>query len=146
MRILALLLLVLSGCSSPSNTIDQFSWLTGKWERTNGDSNSASYEVWDRKTDGLKGLGVTIQNSDTVFKEGLSIIKKDQNYFYVAEVAHNDRPTYFKITSISKDGFTCENPEHDFPKKIDYKIDRDTMTATISGNGKSIPFVFKKVE
>lgn len=91
-------------------------------------------------------MGVTLRGSDTVFVEKLSIIEKDGILNYVAEVAHNASATYFKFTAISETGFTCVNPSHDFPKKIEYALDGNRLTATISGDGKSIPFYFKKID
>ena len=71
-------------------------------------------------------------------------IKIDGKFYYVAEVSHNPDPTYFEMTSISDNGFICENPDHDFPKKITYKLENGVLIATISGNGKEIAFVFKR--
>lgn len=104
----------------------------------------SAFESWEVTKKTLTGIGVTLRGVDTVFMESLSIIEKDQNLYYVANVSENASPTLFKITSISKRGFVSENPQHDFPKKIEYLLDGETLTATISGDGKAIPFVFKK--
>ena len=94
--------------------------------------------------DGLAGQGLTLRGADTVFVENLSILLKGDAYFYVAEVAHNKTPTFFEITSLDAGKFTCENPQHDFPKKISYTLNDNVLTVVISGDGKSIPFIFKK--
>ncbi|WP_315820030.1 hypothetical protein [Paraflavitalea speifideaquila] len=62
----------------------------------------------------------------------------------MADVPQNKEPVYFKLTAITKDGFTCENPNHDFPKKIDYKLDGNKLRATISGDGKAIDYLFER--
>jgi hypothetical protein len=49
-------------------------------------------------------------------------------------------------TEISAASFTCENPEHDFSKKIVYQKDGDKLKATISGDGGSIDYFFEKVQ
>ncbi len=44
-------------------------------------------------------------------------------------------------------GAFCQvNPEHDFPKKIAYKLTGKTIKATISDNDKSIDFLFVRME
>lgn len=43
------------------------------------------------------------------------------------------------------DSFVCENPQHDFPKKITYKLTGNHIYTTISGNGKTIPYNFVRV-
>lgn len=128
-----------------AQSFKSFRWLEGSWERQNTKQGSSAFENWEIDSKyGLKGQGLTLKGSDTVFVEKLSIVFKDQKYFYVAEVSHNAAPTYFEITQIGKNQFMCENPEHDFPKKIAYFLEGNKLTATISGNGKEIPFVFLK--
>ncbi len=120
-------------------------WLEGAWNRTNLKPGSSAHESWTRISDKeLKGQGVTLKGKDTAFVEKISIIVKDNALYYVADVPHNKQPVYFKFTAITADGFVCENPEHDFPKKIEYRQEGSILKATISGNGKAIPFVFER--
>jgi hypothetical protein len=62
----------------------------------------------------------------------------------VADVPENKEPVYFKLTTITDHSFTCENPQHDFPKTISYIKDGIKLKATISGNGKSIEYLFDR--
>ncbi len=146
MRLL-LLTLVFSACSSQAQEFKKLDWLIGQWERQNVRPGRTALEAWERDVQkGLVGIGVTLQGADTVFVEKLSIIEKDGELFYVANVSSNASPTFFKFTSMDENAFVSENPEHDFPKKIAYKLEGDILTATISGDGKEIPFLFKKVD
>jgi hypothetical protein len=148
MKKLALLTVFLSGALIiQAQSFKDFTWLTGTWERQNTKAESSALEVWEKLNKaGLKGLGVSLRGTDTVFAEKLSLVKKDDSFYYVAEVSQNSAPTYFKITSYSKNGFVCENPDHDFPKKIDYKLEVELLTVVISGDGEEIPFIFRKVD
>ena len=85
-----------------------------------------------------------MQEQDTAFIEKVTILIRDNNIYYVADVPENKQLVYFKITEIHDHGFICENAEHDFPKKISYQVDGHDLKAQISGNGKSIDYVFKK--
>lgn len=85
-----------------------------------------------------------MQGSDTVFIEKLKILEKEGHWYYVADVSHNSAPVYFKMTSADGSGFVCENPEHDFPKKITYRLDGDIINASISAGKKEIPFRFRR--
>lgn len=127
-----------------SQSLKDFKWLIGIWERSNIQKGTKTTETWSKIEDGYEGLGVTTKASDTIFTERLSIIKKDNDLYYVAEVSHNATPTYFKITSSARNRFICENPSHDFPKKITYKLKKHVLTAIISDDAKQIPFVFTK--
>jgi len=48
------------------------------------------------------------------------------------------------LISITDNSFVCENPQHDFPKKISYLKEGNKIKATISGDGKSFDYLFEK--
>jgi hypothetical protein len=50
--------------------------------------------------------------------EMITVLIRDDAIYYVADVPQNQQPVYFKFTEITESGFACENPDHDFPKKI----------------------------
>jgi len=121
-------------------------WLIGNWKRTDVKPGQSGTETWSvTSATSFKGLGVTLKGKDTVSLEKLSLIIRGNDIFYVADVTGNPKPVYFKMTSITGNSFVCENPEHDFPKKISYKLVGNKIEASISGNGKSIPYNFVKM-
>lgn len=128
-----------------SDTLDQLGWLLGEWQRTDMNPNQTAFETWSRaSSEKFAGIGVTLQDGDTVFLELLSLTFRDDKLYYVAEVAQNPEPTYFEVTQMTDSGFVVEAPQHDFPKKIAYTHDGNQMTAVISGDGRSIAFHFMK--
>ena len=121
-------------------------WLTGNWKRTNNKPGQTGTESWSVTSPfKLTGKGVTMQGSDTSFVDKLSLVKKGNDVFYVADVTGNPKPVYFKLTEITTDGFVCENADNDFPKKIAYNLINGHIKATISGNGKSVDYNFVKI-
>jgi len=127
------------------SSIDQVTWLEGKWTRTNSKAGQAGLEIWEKiSSTELSGQGITMHGTDTAFVENLRIIVRDGNLFYVADVPENQKPVFFQLTEIKQNSFTCENPEHDFPKKIAYSLQGNILHATISGNGKAIDYLFVK--
>lgn len=123
-----------------------FKWLIGSWKNENPRPDTMSKEIWSKQSDGsLIGLGITMKGKDTVFVERLRIIVKNDKFYFVAEVSQNKEPTFFEITQQDDAGFTAENPAHDFPKKIVYRKEGDLLIATTSGDGKEIPFLFRKM-
>ena len=146
MKLLHILIVLLSFQLVHAQKISSLKWLEGSWQRENTKPGTTAFEIWEWNKKTLTGIGFTLEKSDTVFVERLRIVAKDENLFYVADVAHNPEPTYFKITSVNKTGFTSENPAHDFPKKIEYTLDGNRMVSTISGDGKEIPFIFTKTD
>ncbi|HZI52259.1 MAG TPA: DUF6265 family protein [Chitinophagaceae bacterium] len=120
-------------------------WLEGTWIRTNVKPGREAHEKWQRvsSTEWL-GWGISMKGNDTAFVEKLKLVIKDDNIYYVADIVENKEPVYFKFTTITDHGFVCENPQHDFPKTINYQKNGNGIKATISGDGKSIDYLFEK--
>lgn len=123
-----------------------FSWLVGAWERTNEKEGQKTYEYWKKKKDGLLiGMGCTLKNGDTIWKENIVLRKKD-NWFFEVTGQGEDQPTIFRLTKVNHSSFTCENQENEFPKVIQYEKSATGLKAVISGGGPNITFEFKKAD
>ena len=146
---IALLILFGVSCffakSQPVSNVKELSWLEGNWKRINSKAGQSGVELWTKvSSTELKGRGITLQGSDTAFVEKIRIIVQDGSLYYIADVPENKKSVYFLFTDVKPNSFTCENPAHDFPKKIAYSLKDTKLTATISGNGKSTEYVFEK--
>lgn len=127
-------------------------WIEGDWE--NISDSSGFYESWIKINDSIfRGEAFVIAGGETVFSEKISIERKGNDIFYLANVSdQNDGTTVpFKLVSFSETGLVFENKEHDFPNKITYKkISENSIEAKIEGtsNGKTrteyFPFDRKK--
>lgn len=134
---------------APQANADNFrklSWLAGHWDRINSKPGSSGYEVWEKNSpQELTGYGITLKGKDTTFAEKFSIVAKDNQLHYVVSVlSDKQEPVSFLITSLTDVDFVCENPNHDFPKKIEYHLKGNQLHASISGDGRSIPFLFER--
>jgi hypothetical protein len=74
-----------------------------------------------------------------------------EGIFYTSTVEdqNNKQPTSFKLTSGNNNVFVFENPQHDFPKRIVYKlISADSLHAYIDDGNNSTKkrqdFYYKK--
>lgn len=132
------LLLILS--CKPSTQVQKPEFLIGNWERLNDVDGKSTYEIWNKD---FTGLGITIKNNDTVFKEILSIISINDTLTLKVEGVNNT-PTLFKFTKLTETSFVAENPTHDFPTKIKYWIENTQLKAHVSNKEFGIDFVFEK--
>jgi len=147
--IISLLLLMHVGNAQESNKqkFKKLEWLTGKWIRTNSGARQSGYETWNKVSDlKLSGKGITFKGKEVVFTENLELIVKGNDIFYVVTVSGETKPVYFRLTAITDNGFTCENPKQDFPKKITYSRSGNRAKAVISGDGKSVDYIFVREE
>lgn len=123
----------------------KLAWLEGTWLRTNPPAGQSGSERWFKSSPSeLQGHGVTFNGQDTLFVEKLRIMINEDRLYYVVDVPENQQPVFFKLTEITKAGFVFENPDHDFPQKIVYQVENGKLKATVSGNNKSLDFLFIK--
>lgn len=128
-----------------SEEFKKVEWVVGTWHRVNPKPGRSGVEVWKKVSNAeLHGRGISMKGNDTTFVEKLKITVKENNLYYIADVPENKGLVYFKFVHISDSGFTCENPGHDFPKKIQYELAGKQLKATISGGGKTIEYGFER--
>ena len=153
--VLILLILISISCSQNANR-DQsltedpaashnFDWLNGSWIRSNDEEGNSTYEHW-MKNSAIEytGLGYTLRGSDTIFKEGLRLIKTGEDWS-LEVTGVNEDPTLFLIIDHSDNSFKCENKNNEFPKLIEYSVHNNILLAKISDEETEISFSFKKL-
>ena len=124
------------------NNLKDLSWMFGHWERTNDKAGKKTVEFWEiLPSKELKGIGLTT-NPDTIFYEDMLIKMVDNQLVLQVKQKLSNNPTNFKITQLNSEGFICENPENDFPKRIHYFKTAQGMDATISNPGQAVSFKF----
>lgn len=147
-----LLLLICSiSCQQNATTyaeLEKANWFLGRWE--NNTPEGTFYEEWKVENDSVyKGESFYVKDKDTLFSESIQLIQRENNLFYIVTVPDQNeaKPVAFKLTSSTPEYLVFENPEHDFPKKITYKlVTKDSLYAEVSGDEKSQGFPFKKVK
>ncbi len=124
-------------------TSGNFDWLSGSWIRCNDEEGFRTYEHWIKSSDTeYAGLGYTLQDGDTVFKEELRLIKTDE--VWNLEVSGvNENPTLFLLIKQTENSFACENRHNEFPKLIEYSRQNNILFAKISDEETEISFSFK---
>lgn len=123
-----------------------FDWLLGNWKRVNDEEGKVTYESWEKKDNShYSGMGYTLLNTDTVWQEEMRLVKTVDGWDFEAISKGETAPTIFRLTEISRDAFTSQNPEHDFPTQIKYFKSGEALKAIISGDGMEIPFDFERM-
>jgi hypothetical protein len=131
-----LLVAVAAGVLS-AGELDRLRFLEGVWK---GEAGNAALE--ERWTDGAGGimLGVsrTLVPGKKAFFEFLRIEARPDGVFYVAQPGGRP-PTDFKLTEAAEGKAVFENPQHDHPKIIRYRLAGDTLVAEVEGDeGKEV--------
>lgn len=128
-------------------SINDAAWIAGCWSFERGGRTVA--EHWMAPAGGtMMGLSRTVAAGKTTEWEFLIIREGANGLDYVAKPSRQPEAT-FTAASVTGQEIVFENPAHDFPKRISYKRDGETLTAAIEGpmNGQNrrIEFPYKKV-
>jgi len=113
-------------------------WLASTWKNTAFNHT----ETWKQEGNTLQGHGLAMEGNDTLFYERLEINLDVNPMVYTSWVKgqNNGSGIKFKLTEATDTSWLFENPQHDFPKKIQYtKIGEAIMYARVSGHENKMP-------
>jgi len=134
-----LMSLIFLSCSEADKkknvTIESFGWLNGSWAMKENDGTIT--EQWKQVNDSLMEGSSDFIKGDSVFPfEKIRLFRRGGNFYYEAKAAkqNNEQPVEFTLSSFSDSGFVAENPAHDFPKRITYRlVNKDSIHAVVDG-------------
>lgn len=111
-------------------------------------------ELWTIADDSTylgRGLRIKPENGDTVTLETIRLeLRRDTiTYSVVARGQNRNKPVVFRLTNADYDGYLFENPQHDDPKKILYRLlGNRELQVTTEGmrNGRTVKdeYVFER--
>lgn len=138
MRLSLLVFAVLIGPSLASAEAPEsgssLDWMTGHWCQE--DKGNVTEEIWLAPAGGVMvGAGRTRTAERTTGFEYLRIVEVDGVQRYVAQPGGKS-PTEFTRTGGGADWVRFENPEHDFPQRIEYRRDGSMLLALAAGPGR----------
>jgi peptidoglycan/xylan/chitin deacetylase (PgdA/CDA1 family) len=121
----ALAVSLLSGAlpAHACSSLDDLDWMLSDWASRS--SQSLTTESWRRVSEqSAEGLGFVFSLPDfkLTSSESLRLSSMSGGVYYTAKVAHNEYPVSFKLTSCSTESAVFENPDHDFPTRIAYRL------------------------
>jgi len=132
-----------SCASGESVFIERLDWLAGCWSAVGGESGSG--ESWtDARGGTLFGISRTVQNGVTVEHEFMEIRGNSAGRLLFIAHPSGQPSAQFELAEIGDGQVRFENPGHDFPQRISYRmISSEQLLAAIEGvdNG-----VFKRIE
>jgi len=127
----AALALLLTGQAAPPARVDDLAWMSGRWLANEG--GRWTEEIWSGPRGGtLMGFSWSGEGSTISEYEYIRIQPgEDDEIVYLAQ-PNGGAGVGFYLVRAGGTSATFENPAHDFPQRIRYARDGDTLTATIS--------------
>ncbi len=129
--ICAALALLLMGQASPPTRVADLAWMNGRWLA--GEGGRWTEEIWSGPRGGtLMGFSWSGEGTSIHEYEYIRIqAGEDDEIIYLAQ-PNGGAGIGFYLVRAEGTSATFENPTHDFPQRIRYARDGDTLTATIS--------------
>ncbi len=114
------------------SSIAQLSWLAGCWESDLGDRYVE--EQWMRPRGGtMLGMSRTVIGTGTAEFESMRIRKHEGQLIFTAQPSGQEGASFGSI-ELTKTKVVFENPAHDFPQRIIYRLNGDgSLAARIEG-------------
>jgi hypothetical protein len=112
--------------------VDRLSWIAGCWEgRT---ANRVYTEQWMKPDGGLMlGMSRTVIGDRATEFEFLQIRQDGGGVAYVAKPSRQAEASFKLVRQADREA-VFENPEHDFPQRIIYRLQADgSLVARIEG-------------
>ena len=125
--------------------VGQLGWLSGHW-RTEAQDQEWTEELWSgAEGRSLIGVSRTVRGDQTRFFEFMRIATDDQGPAFFGSPA-GAPAVRFGMVEARHNVVAFENARHDYPQRIVYRRDGDTLTATISRADGSQPhsWTFKR--
>ena len=137
-----------------SAAIAELKWPEGKYLFV--DSSGYYYEEWAKGDSGTcKGAGyfLTKNGVDTLFSINMQLKKQNDIMimYYNVKGEKEKKDIEFKLTKEERDFFVFENPVHDFPSIMEYRILGDTAieikeSGFVMGKEQIRDFIIKKID
>lgn len=130
--------------------IDDLAWLSGCWMSSNQEPGSA--EHWMLPAGGtMIGMNRTVSGGKTVAFEFMRIVEQEDGGLEFIASPSGQKTTGFTMTNVTNREVIFENPDHDFPQRIIYRLVSDEellgrIEGTIDGVERAADFPMKKVD
>ena len=117
-------------------TVDRLAWLSGCWASDEG--SAGSEEHWMQPSGGtMLGMNRTVRHGETVAFEFMRIYENEQNSLTLMASPSQQASASFQLSSIGPSEVVFENPDHDFPQKIIYRlVGSDHLLGRVEGTSR----------
>lgn len=127
----ALAALLLTAQPAPQTRVSDLAWMNGRW--LTGENGRWTEEIWSGPRGGtLMGFSWSGEGAAIDAYEYIRVQPgEDDEIIYLAQPNGGAGVGFYLVRAEGMTA-TFENPDHDFPQRIRYARDGDTMVATIS--------------
>jgi hypothetical protein len=128
-------MIVLAGLASlaaaPAANVQDFEWLSGAWKSREG--GRWTEEWWTPPRGGIMmGAGFSGRGETASSFEHMRIMAGEDDVVTFYGMPEGAPPVRFPLARGGKREAVFENPSHDYPQRISYRLEGETLVATTS--------------
>lgn len=125
--------LVATSLPAADSDVTSLAWLAGCWSPEKGEAGSV--EHWLPPAGGtMLGVSRTVKNGQTVEFEFMQLRVNAEGKLVFIALPSGQKQTTFVASAVGKHSVTFENPQHDFPQKVTYRLESsERLVARIEG-------------
>jgi hypothetical protein len=124
-------------------------WMAGCWQGEPGSAAANAFEAWSAPRAGrMLGISQTLRGARSVF-EYMRIEAGEAGLRFIPQPGGKP-PVEFAAETVEASRIVFANPQHDFPKYVEYQREGDRLTARLGAqppgaDGKRQVFAFRRV-
>ena len=122
--------------------LESLAWMAGHWQQQG--KEALTEELW-MPARGKMMIGVNrgVRGGKQASFEFLRIEERAGAVSYLASPS-GAPPTSFRLTEVDETHAVFENPKHDFPKRIEYRLKDGKLVASIAGDKPGPSWTFER--
>ena len=114
-------LMLLTPLLSARADVADLQWLAGCWSQDGQEAGSV--EQWTAPAGGtMLGMSRVVSGGKTVAFEYLRILEEEDGWIVLIASPSGQETARFRMLSMDTNEVVFENPEHDFPQRIIYRL------------------------
>lgn len=131
MRMAAMVVAALSLAAAPAVEVDDLQWLSGSWVSRDGDEWTE--EWWTPPRGGIMiGAGFSGRGEKATSFEHMRIMAGEDGAVAFYGMPDGAPAVRFALVRDGEGEAVFENPAHDYPQRIRYRLEGETLVATTS--------------
>jgi hypothetical protein len=147
MKMMLAAVLIAVAATTPEPAVSDLGWMAGRWESASGDRWTEEY--WSAPRGGaMIGYNRTGQDESMSEFEFIRIAPAEDGVLAYHASPGGRQAVSFRLIERDESSATFANPSHDYPQRIVYRRDGDTMVATISTSdgGNAMSWTFRRAD
>lgn len=148
-KVASLMVMAMAPMAAIPATIDDLAWLSGCWAAA--DQEAGSGEQWMPPAGGtMFGVSRSVRDGKTVAFEFIRIVEQEDGGLEFIASPSGQSTTSFSMSSVNDKEVIFENPGHDFPQRIIYRLMSEEVLlgrieGTTNGTERAVDFPMERI-